>query len=202
MSAQLAEPVLAKGFADPVGDSQAAFRAAMWALARPGRVEALATDLKPPAPLSPEAAALALALCDYETPLWLDAALAAAPEVADFLRFHTGAAILEEPGEARFAILSDPLEMPDFGDFPQGSPEFPDASVTLIVQVAGFSDARFILEGPGIKGKTPFGSAPLPADFAARMAANRALFPRGVDLLLVGPGGVAGLPRSVTVREG
>jgi alpha-D-ribose 1-methylphosphonate 5-triphosphate synthase subunit PhnH len=202
MSAQLAEPVLAKGFDDPVGDSQAAFRAAMWALARPGRVEPLATDLNPPAPLSPEAASLALALCDYETPLWLDATLAAVPEVADFLRFHTGAAILEEPGEARFAILSDPLEMPDFGAFPQGSPEFPDASATLIVQVAGFSDARFILEGPGIKGKTPFGAAPLPADFATRMAANRALFPRGVDLLLVGPGGVAGLPRSVTVREG
>jgi alpha-D-ribose 1-methylphosphonate 5-triphosphate synthase subunit PhnH len=198
MSAQ----VLARGFDDPVGDSQAAFRAAMWALARPGRVEALATDLTPPAPLSPETAALVLALCDYETPLWLDAALAAVPEVADFLRFHTGAAILEEPGEARFAIISDPLEMPDFSAFPQGSPEFPDASATLIVQVAGFSDARFILKGPGIKGKTPFGAAPLPADFATRMAANRALFPREVDLLLVGPGGVAGLPRSVTVREG
>lgn len=198
MSAQ----VLARGFDDPVGESQAAFRAAMWALARPGGVEALATDLNPPAPISPEAAALALALCDYETPLWLDEALAAAPEVADFLRFHTGAAILEEPGEARFAIISDPLEMPDFRAFPQGSPEFPDASATLIVQVAGFSDARFILEGPGIKGQTPFGAAPLPGDFAARMAANRALFPRGVDLLLAGPGGVAGLPRSVTIKEG
>lgn len=198
MSAQ----VLARGFDDPVGESQAAFRAAMWALARPGRVEVLATDLAPPAPLLPEAAALALALCDYETPLWLDAALAAVPEVTDFLRFHTGAAILEEPGEARFAILSDPLEMPDFNAFPQGSPEFPDASATMIVQVAGFSDARFILEGPGIKGQTPFGATPLPGDFVARMAANRALFPRGVDLLLAGPGGVAGLPRSVTVREG
>lgn len=193
---------LSAGFADPVFDAQAVFRAAMWALARPGRSEPVNAGLAPPTPLSPEAAALALALCDYETPIWLDAALAAVPEVANFLRFHTGAAIVDDPGAARFAIISDPLEMPDFSAFPQGSPEFPDASATLIVQVAGFSDARFILEGPGIKGKTLFGATPLPEDFTARMAANRVLFPLGVDLLLAGAGGVAGLPRSLTIRKG
>lgn len=193
---------LARGLDDPVGDSQTAFRAAMWALARPGRVEALITDLAPSAPLSPEAGALALALCDYETPIWLDEALAGAPGVPDFLRFHTGAAIVSEPGEARFALISDPLAMPDFTDFAQGTPEFPDASATLIVQIAHFEGGAYSLEGPGIKGLASLSAAPLPPDFAARMAANRAAFPLGVDLLLAGPGGVAGLPRSVTVREG
>ncbi|MGA0563612.1 phosphonate C-P lyase system protein PhnH [Ancylobacter sp. VNQ12] len=193
---------LSAGFADPVFDAQAVFRAAMWALARPGRVEPVNAGLMPPAPLSPEAAALVLALCDYETPIWLDAALAAAPDVAQFLRFHTGASIVDDPGAARFALIADPLAMTDFAAFAQGSPEFPDASTTLIVQVAGFGAAGFTLEGPGIEGTVGFAATPLPEDLAARMAANRALFPLGVDLLLAGAGGVAGLPRSLTVRKG
>ena len=193
--------LLAKGFDDPVDGSQATFRAAMWALSRPGRVEPLVAGLAPPAPLSPEAAALALALCDYETPLWLDPALAAVPAVADFLRFHTGATIVDEAAGARFALIAEPADMPDFAVFAQGTPEYPDASATLIVQVEHFTGG-LLLEGPGIEGRTAFGATPLPADFAARMTANRALFPLGVDLLLAGPGGVAGLPRSVTVWEG
>lgn len=193
---------LALGFADPVFDGQRAFRAAMWALARPGRVEALAFELAPPAPLSREAAALALALCDYETPLWLDVPLADVPEVAAFLRFHTGAPIVSEPGEARFAIVADPAGLIGFENFAQGTPEFPDASATLILQVDGFSSSGFIVEGPGVKGIAEFCAQPLPRDFSARMRANRAGFPLGVDVLLAGAGGVVGLPRSVTVREG
>ncbi|MCS0493873.1 phosphonate C-P lyase system protein PhnH [Ancylobacter sp. MQZ15Z-1] len=198
---------LALGFRDPVFDAQASFRAAMWALARPGTPCPLDVALAPPAPLAPEAAALVLALCDYETPLWLDAPLSAVPEVAAFLRFHAGAPLVGEPGEARFALIADPRAMPGFEAFAQGTPEFPDASATLIVQIEGFTDEHFtdggfMLEGPGIEGSVRFGAAPLPADFVARMAANRALFPRGVDLLLAGAGHVAGLPRSVTVGEG
>ncbi|WP_428030807.1 phosphonate C-P lyase system protein PhnH [Ancylobacter sp.] len=193
--------LLAKGFDDPVFDSQASFHAAMWALSRPGRVEPIHVDLTPPAPLSPVAAALVLALCDYETPLWLDATLARAPDVADFLRFHTGATLVEEARDARFALVAEPLEMSSFFAFAQGSPEFPDTSATLILQVQAFTGG-LVLEGPGIKGRMTFGAAPLPADFIARMAENHAVFPLGVDVLLAGPGGVAGLPRSVTVKEG
>ncbi|MCK0210098.1 phosphonate C-P lyase system protein PhnH [Starkeya koreensis] len=198
MSAQ----ALATGFSDPVDGAQATFRAAMWALSRPGRVEVLDAGLAPPAPLIPEAAALALALCDYETPIWLDEALAAMPAVAEFLRFHTGATIVADPAEARFALIAEPMAMPDFAVFAQGTPEYPDASATLIVQVEHFTGGGLLLEGPGIEARASFGATPLPADFAARMTTNRALFPLGVDLLLAGSGGVAGLPRSVTVWEG
>ncbi|TXN62799.1 phosphonate C-P lyase system protein PhnH, partial [Methylobacterium sp. WL6] len=82
---------LARGFADPVHDAQGTFRTLMDALARPGRIGRLASDLYPPAPLTPELAAVALALTDADTPVWLDAPLAANPAVAAFLRFHTGA---------------------------------------------------------------------------------------------------------------
>jgi alpha-D-ribose 1-methylphosphonate 5-triphosphate synthase subunit PhnH len=192
---------LSPGFADPVFNSQAVFRAVMWALARPGNVETLIVDLAPPAPLSVEAAAVTLALADYETPLWLDPVLAALPEVGAFLRFHTGAAIVTDPAAARFALIADPAQLPDFAVFAPGTPDYPDASATLILQVERFATTGFQLQGPGIEGVRYFSAAPLPADLTARWTANRALFPRGIDLILAGPGGVAALPRSVAIAE-
>lgn len=190
---------LALGFADPVREAQATFKAVMWAISRPGNRMPLATGLKPPAPLTPEMAACVLAVADYETPLWLDAKLAARAEVLDFLRFHTGAPILAEPGEARLALISDPAALPPLSDFAQGTPEYPDRSTTLILAVDDLTDAPFTLEGPGIKHTRRFGAAPLPADFAARWADNRLLFPLGVDLIFTTSGLVSALPRSTRI---
>ena len=111
------------------------FRAAMEALSRPGRIRPLVTALAPPAPLTPELAALALALTDADTPVWLDAPLRADPAVAGFLRFHTGAPLVAEPGQAAFALIADPARCPPFTDFAQGTPAYPDASATLILAV-------------------------------------------------------------------
>lgn len=188
---------LAPGFADPARDSQTMFRAAMWAMARPGKVQPLKTALAPPAPLTPELAALALSLVDFETSIWLDAPLTARPEVAEFLRFHTSARIVTAPQDAAFALVSDPATMPPLSAFAQGEPDYPDRSATLLVAVASLADGAFTLSGPGIEGVATFGAAPLPADFAAQMEDNRAGFPLGVDLILAAPGAVLGLPRSV-----
>jgi alpha-D-ribose 1-methylphosphonate 5-triphosphate synthase subunit PhnH len=48
-------------FADPVFESQAAFRAILAAMARPGAIHPCGQGLEPPAPLSPAAAAAILA---------------------------------------------------------------------------------------------------------------------------------------------
>ncbi len=53
---------VALAFADPVRDAQAAFRAVMNAMARPGSVQPVARLAGAPAPLSPTAAAIAVAL--------------------------------------------------------------------------------------------------------------------------------------------
>ncbi|GGF49537.1 carbon-phosphorus lyase subunit PhnH [Azorhizobium oxalatiphilum] len=190
---------LALGFSDPVREAQATFKAVMWAVSRPGHRMPLATNLKPPAPLTPEMAALALALADYETPLWLDPMLAKHKGVADFLRFHTGAPITDDPAAARFALVREPGNLPPFTDFAQGIPEYPDRSTTLILAVTMLSDAPFTLEGPGIKSTRSFGATPLPADFATRWADNRLLFPLGVDLLFTTSGLVSALPRSTRI---
>jgi alpha-D-ribose 1-methylphosphonate 5-triphosphate synthase subunit PhnH len=178
--------------------SQAAFRAVMEAFARPGEIRTL-DEVAAPAPLAPATAALVQALADYETPVWLDAMLAAVPAVAEWIRFQTGAPIVKDACDAAFALIADPLALPDFDGFALGSEDYPDRSTTLIVQVALFKGPSFALKGPGIKDRRSLAATPLPVDFAKRLRANRELFPRGVDLVLVAGAQVAALPRSVRV---
>jgi alpha-D-ribose 1-methylphosphonate 5-triphosphate synthase subunit PhnH len=191
--------MLAPAFDDPALASQAVFRTVMEAMARPALPRLLAARLTPPAPLSTTAAAVALTLLDYETTFWLDRGLAAG-EVAAWLKFHTGAPLTENPAHAAFAFISDSVAMSDFETFAQGSNEYPDRSTTLVVQVARFDqDEPLVLSGPGIAGSRSFSAAPLPQDFRARLATNRALFPRGIDLILVSAEAVAALPRSLRI---
>jgi alpha-D-ribose 1-methylphosphonate 5-triphosphate synthase subunit PhnH len=193
----------AHAFADPVFDAQRVFRAAMNALARPGSVQALGADIAPPAPLTPELAALALALSDHETPVWLDAALAGAAEVADYLRFHTGAPITLRPREALFALVSDPALCPSLQSFALGIPDYPDRSTTLFLQVETLrASGHLTLRGPGIAGTAACAAEPLPPAFLREWSTNRALFPRGVDVLLVADGAISGLPRTTEIVEG
>jgi alpha-D-ribose 1-methylphosphonate 5-triphosphate synthase subunit PhnH len=199
--------MLAPGFRDPVHDAQGAFRAVLDALARPGTLQALPTDLRPPAPLTPELAAVALTLADADAPLWLDAPLGECEAVAAYLRFHTGAALVAEPARAAFALIAEPTACPPFGRFAQGDPAYPDRAATLVLAVDRLAaDDGHALAGPGIRGTARLHAAPLPPDFAARCAENHAGFPLGVDLLLVGrdrdgAARVAGLPRSTRVTE-
>jgi len=180
--------------------SQAAFRAVMEAFARPGEIRTL-QGVAVPAPLAAATAALVQSLADYETPIWLDRALATVPSIGDWIRFQTGAPLVCKPRDAAFAIFGDPLAMPDFSQFALGSEEYPDRSTTMIVQIERFDGRTLTLEGPGIKGVHTFKAEPLPDDFAERLRANRELFPRGVDLVLVAGEQVATLPRSVRIAR-
>src|SRR5262245_37424251 len=193
----------AAAFPAPVLASQATFRAMMDAFARPGTVQPLSRGVAAPSPMSAGAAAVALAMLDYETPVWLDAALAQGVEAADWIRLQTGARVTAEPAEAAFAFFADPAHAPAFDVFALGTPEFPDRSATLVLQVEDFGSwDGLVLAGPGIADARNFSARPLPGDFQARIAANRALFPRGVDVVLVSPAAVAALPRSVAAQRG
>lgn len=185
---------------DPAFASQAVFRALMEAFARPGEIKAV-RGVAAPAPLAPAAAALVQSLADYETPVWLDGSFAAAPAVAEWIRFQTGAPVAAKPDDAAFALIADPRVMPDFASFAQGSEEYPDRSTTLIIQIDRFDGDTFAIEGPGIKGKRVFAAEALPSDFVDRLQANRELFPRGIDLVLVASDQVAALPRSTRVAS-
>lgn len=184
------------GFADPVLGSQACFRAVLDALARPGTLRSAGSELMPPPPLVRSAAALLLTLVDGETPLFLAPAFAT---VQEWVGFHCGAVPVEHPFDAAF-VLADAL--PDFAQLQAGSDESPDASTTVILQVGALgSGAPLRVSGPGLREPATLRVTGLPDDFAARWAANHALYPRGVDLLLCCGTTLAALPRSVRVGD-
>lgn len=196
-----AADALSGGFADPVLDSQATFRAVLDALARPGKVMPLAPRVAPPVPLSPATAAVLATLADDGTPVFLDAGLDG-EAVRAWIGFHTGATVTRDPAAAAFAAIGDPARMPPLSAFAQGSAEYPDRSATIILQVADFDGpAKLRLTGPGIDGATVIAPYPLPPGLVAAMAENRALFPRGLDLVLAAHRALLGLPRSVRIAE-
>ena len=194
--------VIEGGFADPVFDGQRVFRATMDALANPGRTQPLGAMATPPAPLTAELATLALTLCDHDSPVWLDAPLASAPAVSDWLRFHTGAPITADKQQAMFALISDAVALPDLAAFALGTDEYPDRSTTLIIAVDGLENGpAFELRGPGIKDVVRLGPHPLPPDFATQWAENGQQFPRGVDVILAASDAITGLPRTTRIVE-
>ena len=188
---------IAAGFAEPVLDSQAAFRAILDAMAQPGRIATLPVELNPPTPLAPASLASLLSLCDHETPLWLDDT---ATRFAASFRFHCGAPIVDAPDKAAFALCCDPL--PALAGFAPGTAEYPERSTTVICQVSALGDGvPLILRGPGIDGSATLAVAGLPDDFCAQWEANGALFPQGVDVILTQGHRLAALPRSVKIES-
>ncbi|RVC46702.1 phosphonate C-P lyase system protein PhnH [Mesorhizobium sp.] len=189
------------GFADPVFNAQTVFRAVMDAMARPGSVQPLPGLTRPPAPLTATSGAVALALCDNDTPLWLDPALQAEASVRSWLGFHTGAPLANTPADAHFAIIARPAEMMALDGFSQGTQEYPDRSTTLILIVSDLaSGVPLLLEGPGIEKMAMLAPAEMPRHFIEQWKQNSQRFPRGVDIILAAPVGVACLPRTTRIK--
>jgi alpha-D-ribose 1-methylphosphonate 5-triphosphate synthase subunit PhnH len=183
------------GFTDPVLESQACFRAVLDAMARPGTLHQAGAGLTPPAPLAHATAAVLLTLVDGESATWLAPAFA---PVRDWVAFHCGTLPTGEAHAASF-VLTDTL--PDFATLEAGSDESPDASATVILQVAALGTGRrLLLSGPGLRVPGELHVDGLPADFPRLWAANHTLFPRGVDLILCSGTTLAALPRSVRVE--
>ena len=168
------------GFADPVQDAQSVFRAALAALARPTLPQTVTAAPQPPAPLSPEAAAVLLALCDEQTPIWLDAALRTADEVGAWLRFHTGARIVDAVGDALFVVASAPSTTPRLADLSAGTDEEPHRSATLLIDATGATGiGTFTVTGPGVDGSLDWDGSGLSCRLPRAVAAEpRTLPPR------------------------
>ena len=190
--------MLTPGFADPVIDAQSAFRSVMDAFAHPGRIVTLTTQIEGPRPLMPGTAAIALTLFDHDSPVWMDAP--DAEKTIEWLRFHTAAPVVTDPKTCAFAIATDGQGLRPFEQFNLGSDDYPDRSTTIILQVETLTRGPMMqLSGPGIETRRSIAPHPVPLDTCERLAANRMLFPRGVDLLLVCGSDVVAIPRSVRV---
>jgi alpha-D-ribose 1-methylphosphonate 5-triphosphate synthase subunit PhnH len=184
------------GFADPVLDAQTCFRALLAAMSRPGRIQSVAVPAATPPPLGRAAAAALLTLVDGETRLAVDPALTGA---GDWITFHCGARA-GPAAEADFVLAA---ALPALGGLRAGIDEAPEASATVILEVEDLgAGTPYLLSGPGLRAPETLLVAGLPADFAARWAANHALYPCGVDLILCAGARFAALPRSLRIVEG
>ncbi len=179
------------GFRDPPVDAARAFRAAMRAMARPGRIEPL-DAAHPPGPVSAAAGTLLLTLCDHETGVYL-AKGHDTPDLRAWIAFHTGAPIVPA-SEAQFALGQWEALWP-LDQYAHGTPEYPDRSATLIVEMADLEAAGDKLSGPGIRD-----TAALSLPDAGAMRTNAARYPLGLDFFLTCGGRVAALPRSTKVE--
>lgn len=183
------------GFADPVAGAQSAFRALLSAMAVPGSLHEAGTGLASPNPLAPATAAVLLTMVDGESPLFLDTA---AEPARAWVAFHCGAAFTNAT-HARFALA---LSCPDLATLPTGTDEGPEESCTLILQIPQLGTGTpFRLTGPGLREPTRLRVDGLPEDFPARWAANHALFPRGIDIVLCAGTTLCALPRSVKLEN-
>lgn len=205
-------PVRQAGFADPVHDAQQFFRVLLTALARPCQPQALPPRLpEPPSPLTQVMGAALLTLCDGDTPLWL-APEYDTPDVRAWLRFHTSCPLTGNPSEAAFAAAPAFTTLPArtyLTDFAQGQPAFPDQSTTLLMGIPPIggvpvsNETTFSATGPGIQERTfltvPAGA--LPEDFDQHWAVNKAAYPLGVDMFLLAPSHVLGLPRTTSLTK-
>jgi alpha-D-ribose 1-methylphosphonate 5-triphosphate synthase subunit PhnH len=188
---------LPAGFADKVLSAQSTFRSVMDAMARPGSVQRITSVAGTPAPMMRAAAAIALTLFDHDTPVWLDPLMSETSDVAKWLKFHTGAPVVRDSSVCSFALIGDARSLQSLDRFAFGSNEYPDRSTTLILQVESLTEGvSLVLHGPGIAGTATLRATLQPVDLFERLAINKALFPRGIDVVLVSDDAIVAIPRT------
>ena len=177
------------------------FRLLMEAMARPGKVVELAPS-KVTTKLFNQASRLcALALCDHEVSIWLDAGLAQ-PQVIEFLNFHTGSNIVQDLATADFVFFSAMPSLEELNSLQIGTPQYPDRSATVILEMANISAGDgYVLSGPGIQDKHYIDVDGLSQEFIQWWPENRARFPLGIDVYLTSDSALVGLPRTTTIEE-
>ena len=194
---------LPAGFADKVLSAQSVFRTVMDAMARPGSVQRIASAAGTPAAMMRGTAAIALTLFDHDTPVWLDAPMSATADVANWLKFHTSAPMVANSVDRRFALVADPENLPTLDRFAFGSNEYPDRSTTLVLQVESLTDGPVVeLHGPASTARLRSAPRSSRVDLFERLSINAALFPRGIDVVLVHDNSIVAIPRTTRLVRG
>ncbi len=189
-----------RGFDDPVTDAQAAFRAALAAMAHPGSTRTVSAPQTAPAGLSVAMAALLLTLADNDTPVWLPEGVS--EDITRYLRFHCGCPLVATPMAARFVAAPSGHVAPALNVCHPGDPAYPDRSASMLLEVDSLTDGPPMrLTGPGIKDEERLRVTGLPAGFWSDWNASHRRFPLGVDVFLVAGRQFCALPRTTRVQE-
>ena len=197
MTASRATIVIAPAFVDPVAAAQTCFRGLLDAMAHPGAIQSIAIDLDGPKGVDTATTVLLLSLLDHETALWLESG-EHADAAHEFFAFHCGCLCATSPGSAQFAVIDNPAPLRLFN---AGAAERPDQSATVFVQVQNLEKGEPVrLSGPGIENHRVIAPRGPDRDFWQFVQYNAALFPRGIDLVLVAGKRFCALPRTTRVE--
>lgn len=197
-----AGPALDSAGPDPAASPQWKSAREPAAGAPPGAIVELRAAIEPPDELHEACAALALALFDRDTTVWLSPS-ADARRPRAYLRLHTDCRQVAETTLADFALVARADELPSLARLCAGTQECPQRSTTLILQLDGLDeDGPWRLSGPGIRGERRLAAQGLGEPFLSEWARNARLFPRGVDAFLVSGRRMCGLPRTTRLRAG
>src|ERR1700682_4135305 len=188
---------LPAGFADKVLSAQSTFRSVMDAMARPGSVQRIVAAAGAPAAMMRGIAAIGPTLFDHHTPLWLDPRMSETSDVAKWLKFHTGAPVIADSSICSFALIGEARALPALDRFAFGTNEYPDRQPPLILQVESLTQGPALeLRVPGIDGTAVLQATLQPPDLFEQLAINAALFPRGIDVVLVHDDTIVAIPRT------
>ncbi|WP_197379546.1 phosphonate C-P lyase system protein PhnH [Mycolicibacterium mengxianglii] len=193
----------ASGFRAAGPDAQQVFRSILGAMSRPTTPQPVAVDLAPPTPLGTTVAAVVLTLCDEHTPLWLDAPLRSNAAVAEWIRFHTGAPVVEDVTKAAFAVASSPATVPALHELDPGTDIAPHTSATLIIDIRDAEPvgAALVATGPGVHGAVTWDGRGAPAELVRYRADRTSAFPQGIDLIFADHDSVFALPRTTHLES-
>ncbi len=197
---------------DEVFDAQRHFRLLLDSMARPGQVrEFTGLTLSPPPPLSPAAAAIALALLDTNVSF---ACAGYGEGVGSYLRANTSSREAAIP-EADFLFFAPGAADPATVAMAKpGLLAYPDQGATLIMETAGLVEAasfgrvngnetahglRVTLSGPGVDGTVNFGVQGLTLESLDAVRRLNREYPLGVELVLTAGNRFVSVPRSSAI---
>jgi len=197
---------MSAGFENIERDSQRIFRTVMDSFSRPGlRFDMSALVQASPGETASVAGTLLLALMESASSLCVSKSLHIT-QWPSFLKFHTGCVLTQDSSQAQFIWIQQMQDLPSLMNCALGSPEFPDQSSTLIIDVEAIHSpstqgAGQVWSGPGIKEPMVIDIMGLPKAFWLERQNLQNLYPCGIDVIFCTPSQIVSLPRSTHIGE-
>lgn len=193
--------LIGAGFSDPVFESHQVFKKVLDGMSSPGSIKSMSVKCESPDAIYQATATLCLTLFDSDTRIWLSHSDS---ELEKWLKFHCGCQIVkdENASKADFAIIAKNSTLPDLDMFSAGTPEGPDKSATIILEVKNLNEGTtYITAGPGIKEENQFSATGLDEKLLDHMRRNKAIFPMGTDVIITAAEKIVCLTRTTTTRS-
>lgn len=195
---------------DEVFDSQKIFRSLMDGMSRPGKVIKLGSHSFTlfPDGFNPFVLSVLKTLCDNNVSVAIGRADTA--EWHRYLEINTGA-VACQLNESDYVVFQGEKYDEDFSLLNPGSVEFPEDSATAVISVTHITAAQktscqdpycyIRMAGPGIKDKNFVGVLDLDWKYINTFSETNAIFPLGIDVILVDQeGNIVCIPRTTKVE--